>query len=54
MKTDYSEERRLAIGSLNKAKNLWPSTIESMKQYALNIIKPIYSAEGIENMKKKF
>ena len=43
MKTHYSEERRLAIGSLNKGKNLSPNTIETIKQSALNRIKPIYS-----------
>lgn len=52
MKANYSKERRLAIGSLNKGKSFSPSTIESMKQSALNRIKPIYSAEGIQNMKK--
>ena len=52
MKANYSEERRLAIGSLNKSKTFSLSTIESMKQFALNRIKPIYSTEGIQNMKK--
>jgi group I intron endonuclease len=52
MKTSYSEERRLAIGSLNKGKSFSPSTLEAMKQSALNRIKPIYSEEGIQNMKK--
>ena len=51
MKTNYSEERRLAIGSLNKGKSFFPSTIEAMKQSALNRVKPIYSEEGIKNMK---
>jgi group I intron endonuclease len=52
MKTNYSEERRKAIGSLNKGKTFSPSTIQLMKESALNRIKPIYSAEGIQNMKK--
>jgi len=52
MKTNYSEERRLAIGSLNKGKSFSPSTIEAMKQSALNRIKPIYSEESVQNMKK--
>jgi len=52
MKTNYSEERRLAIGNLNKGKSFFPSTIEAIKQSALNRIKPIYSVEGIQNMKK--
>ena len=51
MKTNYSEERRLAIASLNKGKSFSPSTIETMKQSALNRVKPIYSEEGVQNMK---
>lgn len=43
MKTNYSEERRLAIGNLNKGKRFSPSTIEAMRQSALNRIRPIYS-----------
>jgi len=52
MKTNYSEERRLAIGNLNKGKRLSPSTIEAMRQSALNRIRPIYSEESLQNMKK--
>jgi group I intron endonuclease len=52
MKANYSEERRMAIGSLNRGKNLSSSTIELMRQSALKRIKPIYSTEGIQNMKK--
>ena len=52
MKANYSEERRLAIGSLNKGKSFSPSTIEAMKKSALNRIKPIYSDKSIQNMKK--
>jgi group I intron endonuclease len=52
MKASYSEERRMAIGDLNKGKTFSPDTIELMKKSALNRIKPIYSAEGIQNMKK--
>ena len=53
MKTNYSEERRLAIGNLNKGKRFSPSTIEAMRQSALNRIRPIYSEESLQNMKKK-
>lgn len=53
MKTNYSEERRIAIGSLNNGKIFSADTIELMKKAALNRIKPIYSAESIQNMKKK-
>lgn len=57
MKTNYSEERRLAISSLNKGKSFSPSTIEAMKQSALNRVKAIYSEKGViaakqQNMKK--
>ena len=51
MKANYSEERRMAIGSLNKDRKLSPSTIELMKQAALNRTKPIYTVEAIKNMK---
>ena len=51
MKANYSEERRLAIGSLNKGKSFSPSTIEAMKKSALNRIKPIYSDKIIKKNK---
>jgi group I intron endonuclease len=53
MKSNYSEQRRMAIGSLNKGKSLSPNTIELMRQAALNRTKPIYSAKSIQNTKKK-
>jgi group I intron endonuclease len=53
MKSNYSEERRKAIGSLNKGKSLSPNTIELMRQAALNRTKPLYSAEGFKNMQKR-
>jgi group I intron endonuclease len=53
MKTSYSEERRTAIGNLNKGKSFFPNTIKLMKESALNRIKPIYTLEAIQNMKKK-
>jgi len=52
MKAYYSEERRIAIGNLNRGKSLSPSTIELIREAALNRRKPIYSAEAIKNMKK--
>ena len=52
MKANYSEERRMAIGNLNKGKTFSPTTIQLMKESALNRIKPIFSEEGIKNMKK--
>lgn len=53
MKANYSEERRMAIGSLNRGKSLSTSTIEFMRQAALTRRKPLYSAEALDNMKKK-
>lgn len=53
MKADYSEQRRTAIGNLNKGKVLSCYTIELMKKAALNRTKPIYATNAVENMKKK-
>ena len=53
MKANYSEERRLAIGNLNRGKNLSASTIEAIRESSLNRIRPIYSEEAIQNMKKR-
>jgi group I intron endonuclease len=53
MKVNYSEERRIAIGTLNRGKNLSPSTIEIMRQEALTRIKPIYSKEAIRRLKNR-
>lgn len=53
MKTNFSEERRLAIGNLNRGKSLSPLTLEAIRQSALNRIKPIYSTEALQNMQKK-
>lgn len=53
MKAEYSEERRIAIGNLNKGKSLSYKTKELIRQAALNRTKPIYSSEAVKNMKKK-
>jgi len=52
MKTSYSQERRDKIGSLNKNKKFSDATIELMREKALNRIKPVYSEQSLENMKK--
>jgi len=52
MKTNYSEERKLLIGNLNKGKKLSPETIELMREKALNRNNIRYSEKGIANMKK--
>lgn len=53
MKAIYSEERRIAIGNLNKGRNLSPSTIEAIRESSLNKTKPVYSEQAIQNMKKQ-
>jgi group I intron endonuclease len=55
MKTNYSLERRIKIGNLNKGKNLCSAskeTIEKIREKALKRINPIYSDQAIKNMKK--
>lgn len=52
MKTNYSLERRIKIGNLNKGKNLSNETIEKIREKALKRINPIYSDQAIKNMKK--
>lgn len=52
MKSNYSEERRMLIGNLNKNKTLSKETIEKIREKALNREKPIYSEKAILNMKK--
>jgi group I intron endonuclease len=53
MKANYSEERRMAIGNLNRGKKISADTIEAIKKAALNRTKPTYTKEGLLNMKKK-
>jgi group I intron endonuclease len=52
MKSNYSEERRLSIGNLNKGKSFSPETVELMREAALHLKPPIYSAKSLQNMKK--
>jgi hypothetical protein len=52
MKANYSEERRITIGNLNRDKSFSPDTIENMRQVALNRMKPILSTEANLNLKK--
>lgn len=52
MKTNYSEERRMLIGNLNKNKKLNDITIERMRQSALNKNKVEFSQQGLDNIKK--
>ena len=53
MKANYSEERRIAIGNLNKGKNLSEETINIMKEKALIRKRPNYSEQALANMRKR-
>lgn len=53
MKTNYSEQRRMTIGNLNKGKSFSPETIELIRKAALSRTKPTYSEQAIDNMKNK-
>jgi len=52
MKSNYSLERRLFIGNLNKGQNLSVETIEKIREQALIRKKPFYSEQALLNMKK--
>lgn len=53
MKTNYSEERRTAIGNLNRGKHLSEDTKDKMKEKALARTKPrVLSKELLDTMKK--
>lgn len=52
MKTNYSEERRMLIGNLNKNKQFSDTTIERMKQSAINRNKIEFNKQALDNMKK--
>ena len=53
MRANYSEQRRMQIGSLNKNKTFSFETREVMTKAALNKTKTSYSLEAIKNLKKK-
>ena len=52
MKSNYSEERRMRIGNLNRNKALARETIEIIREKALNREKPFYSEKALAKMKK--
>jgi len=52
MKANYSEERRMLIGNLNKNKQFSSTTIERMIQSALNRNKVEFNKEALDNMRK--
>lgn len=53
MNYNYSTERRLQIGNLNKYKKFSKETIEIMRASVFNREKPFYSGKAMLNMKKK-
>jgi len=52
MKANYSEERRIAVGNLNRGKSPSEETIILMREKALKREKPIFSEQALANMKK--
>jgi len=52
MNSNYSEERRMAIGNLNKGRSLSSSTIELIRHAVLNRTKPLYTQKARKNMQK--
>lgn len=50
MKANYSQERRMFIGNLNKNKQLSDTTIERIRQSALNRVE--FSQASLDNLKK--
>jgi group I intron endonuclease len=53
MIANYSQERRMAIGNLNKGNNLSQETIELIRKQALVRKIPNYSEQALANMRKK-
>jgi group I intron endonuclease len=53
MKVNYSLERRILIGNLNKDKKLSSETVEKIREKALMRGKVYYSEKALLNMKKK-
>ena len=52
MKASYSDERREAIGNLNKGKTLSEATKVKMKEKALNRLPRTFTEEALTNMRK--
>ena len=53
MRAKYSDERREAIGNLNKGKTLSQETKTKIRKSALSRVKPTLSEEALSNMRKK-
>jgi len=52
MRSNYSEERRIQIGNLNRGQKLSADTIEKIRATALTRARPIISEEARNNMRK--
>ncbi|KAF2206111.1 hypothetical protein CERZMDRAFT_54707, partial [Cercospora zeae-maydis SCOH1-5] len=52
MKSKYSEERRMTIGSLNRVKSLSNETKDKLRKAALNRLPRIFTEQALLNMKK--
>lgn len=52
MAANYSEERRLQIGSLNRGKSLSEDTRKKLREIALNRLPRTFTDEALANMKK--
>ena len=52
MKVNYSQERRLAIGNLNRGKQLSNETKQKIRVKALNRLPRVFSEEALSNLKK--
>jgi group I intron endonuclease len=53
MRANYSDERREAIGNLNKGKAFSEETIKKMSKSALSRVKPTFTEKALSNMRKK-
>jgi group I intron endonuclease len=53
MKASYSDERREAIGNLNRGKTFSEETKNKLSKSALSRVKPTFSERALSNMRKK-
>jgi outer membrane protein assembly factor BamD (BamD/ComL family) len=53
MISNYSDERREAIGNLNRDKTLSEETKKKMSKSALSRIKPTFTEKALSNMRQK-
>ena len=53
MRAIYSDERREAIGNLNRGKTFSEETKNKLRKSSLSRVKPIFSEKALSNMRKK-